>query len=241
MKKIGIAVMILAVIGVAVTAGVFITRNPETTKVEQKHEKIKKEGKAYAGKYRMNISLDTKNKVLSGTVRASLKNATDDDLKSICVRNWVAAILQEKTNQKKKACKTEITSARIGGHTLQIDKKEDASVLYLSDKNRVLAPARECVTVEFSFTPRFQNRKTDLAISLMTGMKCISFRFVFPVSLAIKRGRGTKILMWVTTMRRMCMRQQIMKLHSGIRKNTRLQQPARSTLCRMEQRLPAKS
>ena len=135
MKKIGIAVMILAVIGVAVTAGVFITRNPETTKVEQKHEKIKKEGKAYAGKYRMNISLDTKNKVLSGTVRASLKNATDDDLKSICVRNWAAAILQEKTNQKKKACKTEITSARIGGHTLQIDKKEDASIVYLSAAN----------------------------------------------------------------------------------------------------------
>lgn len=45
MKKIGIAVMILAVMGVAVTAGVFVTRHPETTKVEQKHEKIKKEGK----------------------------------------------------------------------------------------------------------------------------------------------------------------------------------------------------
>lgn len=88
MKKIGIAVMILAVIGVAVTAGVFVTGHPETTKVEQKHEKIKKEGKAYAGKYRMNILLDTNNKVLSGTVRAKLKNATDDDLKSICVRNW---------------------------------------------------------------------------------------------------------------------------------------------------------
>ena len=144
MKKIGIAVMILAVMGVAVTAGVFVTRHPETTKVEQKHEKIKKEGKAYADKYRMNILLGTNNKVLSGTVRAKLKNATDDDLKSICVRNWAAAILQEKTNQKKKVCKTEITSARIGGHILQIDKKEDASVLYLSDKNRVLAPAREC-------------------------------------------------------------------------------------------------
>jgi len=36
MKKIGIAVMILAVIGVAVTAGVFVTGHPETTKVEQK-------------------------------------------------------------------------------------------------------------------------------------------------------------------------------------------------------------
>ena len=96
MKKIGIAVMILAVIGVAVTAGVFVTGHPETTKVEQKHEKIKKEGKAYAGKYRMNILLDTNNKVLSGTVRAKLKNATDDNLKSICVRNWAAAILQEK-------------------------------------------------------------------------------------------------------------------------------------------------
>ena len=94
MKNIGIAVIILVVIGVAVAAGVFITANPETTKVEQKHEKIKKEGKAYAGKYRMNISLDTNNKVLSGTVRATLKNATDDDLKSICVRNWAAAILQ---------------------------------------------------------------------------------------------------------------------------------------------------
>ena len=79
MKKIGIAVMILAVIGVAVAAGVFVTGHPETTKVEQKHEKIKKEGKAYAGKYRMNILLDTNNKVLSGTVRATLKNATDDD------------------------------------------------------------------------------------------------------------------------------------------------------------------
>ena len=159
MKKIGIAVMILAVIGVAVTAGVFVTGHPETTKVEQKHEKIKKEGKAYAGKYRMNILLDTNNKVLSGTVRAKLKNATDDDLKSICVRNWSAAILQEKRNQKKKACKTEITSARIGGHTLQIDKKEDASVLYLSDKNRVLAPARECVTVEFSFRTEIPKQK----------------------------------------------------------------------------------
>ena len=39
MKKIGIAVMILAVIGVAVAAGVFVTGHPETTKVEQKHEK----------------------------------------------------------------------------------------------------------------------------------------------------------------------------------------------------------
>ena len=81
MKKIGIAVMILAVMGVAVAAGAFMTRHPETTKVEKKHEKIKKEGKAYAGKYRMNVSLDTNNKVLSGTVRATLKNATDDDLK----------------------------------------------------------------------------------------------------------------------------------------------------------------
>lgn len=73
MKKIGIAVIILAVMGVAVTAGVFVTRHPKTTKVEQKHEKIKKEGKAYAGKYRMNISLDTKNKVLSGTVPCGTK------------------------------------------------------------------------------------------------------------------------------------------------------------------------
>ena len=113
----------------AVTAGVFVIRHPETTKVEQKHEKIKKEGKAYAGKYRMNISLDTNNKVLSGTVRATLKNATDDDLKSICVRNWAAAILQEKTNQKKKACKTEIISARIGGHTLDVDKRQACTQL----------------------------------------------------------------------------------------------------------------
>jgi len=36
MKKIGIAVIILAVMGVAVTAGVFVTRHPKTTKVEQK-------------------------------------------------------------------------------------------------------------------------------------------------------------------------------------------------------------
>lgn len=34
MKKIGIAVIILVVIGVAIAAGVFVTRHPETTKVE---------------------------------------------------------------------------------------------------------------------------------------------------------------------------------------------------------------
>ena len=45
MKKIGIAVIILAVMGVAVTAGVFVTRHPKTTKVEQKHKKIKKKEK----------------------------------------------------------------------------------------------------------------------------------------------------------------------------------------------------
>ena len=103
MKKIGIAVMILAVMGVAVTAGVFVTRHPETTKVEQKHEKIKKEGKAYAGKYRMNISLDTNNKVLSGTVRATLKNATDDDLKSICATGQPLFCRRKRTRKRKRA------------------------------------------------------------------------------------------------------------------------------------------
>ena len=39
MKKIGIAVIILVVIGVAVAAGVFITANPETTKVETRKDK----------------------------------------------------------------------------------------------------------------------------------------------------------------------------------------------------------
>ena len=188
MKKIGIAVIILAVMGVAVTAGVFVTRHPETTKVEQKHEKIKKEGKAYAGKYRMNISLDTKNKVLSGTVRATLKNATDDDLKSICVRNWAAAILQEKTNPKKKACKTEITLARIGGHTLQIDKKEDASVLYLSDKNRVLAPARECVTVEFSFRTEIPKQKNRFGYISYDGHEMYQLSFCFPCISRYQKG-----------------------------------------------------
>lgn len=188
MKKIGIAVIILAVMGVAVTAGVFVTRHPETTKVEQKHEKIKKEGKAYAGKYRMNISLDTNNKVLSGTVRATLKNATDDDLKSICVRNWAAAILQEKTNQKKKACKTEIISARIGGHTLEIDKKEDASVLYLSDKNRVLAPARECVTVEFSFRTEIPKQKNRFGYISYDGHEMYQLSFCFPCISRYQKG-----------------------------------------------------
>lgn len=188
MKKIGIAVIILVVIGVAIAAGVFVTRHPETTKVEQKHEKIKKEGKAYAGKYRMNILLDTNNKVLSGTVRAKLKNATDDDLKSICVRNWAAAILQEKTNQKKKACKTEITSARIGGHTLQIDKKEDASVLYLSDKNRVLAPARECVTVEFSFRTEIPKQKNRFGYISYDGHEMYQLSFCFPCISRYQKG-----------------------------------------------------
>lgn len=74
MKKIGIAVMILAVIGVAVAAGVFVTGHPETTKVEQKHEKIKKEmEKRMPANTGMNILLDTNNKVLSGTVPCDTK------------------------------------------------------------------------------------------------------------------------------------------------------------------------
>ena len=138
-KKIGMVVFVLIIINVL--AVILFTMHKETAKVEKtdtasKQEMVKNEGKAYASHYQLQVSLDTQNKVLSGTVCATLKNATDEDLKKICVRNWAAAIL------KGKKFKTEISSAKIGKENLQIDKKEDASIVYLSAANRIIAPAR---------------------------------------------------------------------------------------------------
>ena len=89
-KKIGMVI-------INVLAVILLMMHKETTKVEKpdtasKQEMVKNEGKAYASHYQLQVSLDTQNKVLSGTVCAILKNATDEDLEKICVRNWAAAI-----------------------------------------------------------------------------------------------------------------------------------------------------
>lgn len=99
-KKIGMVVFVLIIIDVL--AVILFTMHKETTKVEKtdtasKQEMVKNEGKAYASQYQLQVSLDTQNKVLSGTVCATLKNATDEDLEKICVRNWAAAILKGKS------------------------------------------------------------------------------------------------------------------------------------------------
>lgn len=98
-KKIGMVVFVLIIINVL--AVILLMMHKETTKVEKpdtasKQEMVKNEGKAYASHYQLQVSLDTQNKVLSGTVCAILKNATDEDLEKICVRNWAAAILKGK-------------------------------------------------------------------------------------------------------------------------------------------------
>ena len=105
-KKIGMVVLVLIIINVL--AVILLMMHKEAAKVEKtdttsKQEMVKNEGKAYASQYQMQVSLDTQNKVLSGTVCAILKNATDEDLEKICVRNWAAAIL------KGKKFKTEIS------------------------------------------------------------------------------------------------------------------------------------
>ena len=190
-KRIGMAVVLLAVMGMIMAAAAFVLLHKNSTRVEQSHEAIKQEtieneGKAYASRYKMQVSLDTKKKVLSGTVCATIKNATDENLNRICVRNWAAAILKGTT------LKTEIFSAKIGEKNLQITKKEDASVLYLSDANRLLVLAALPMSY-FLFGQRFQSRKTVLVMFALMGTKCISFRFAFQAFLCIKREVGMKI------------------------------------------------
>ena len=98
-KKIGMVVFVLIIIDVL--AVILFTMHKETTKVEKtdtasKQEMVKNEGKAYASQYQLQVSLDTQNKVLSGTVCATLKNATDEDLEKICVELGGSYIKREK-------------------------------------------------------------------------------------------------------------------------------------------------
>lgn len=176
-KKIGMVVFVLIIINVL--AVILLMMHKETAKVEKpdtvsKQEMVKNEGKAYASHYQLQVSLDTQNKVLSGTVCAILKNATDEDLEKICVRNWAAAIL------KGKKFKTEISSAKIGKENLQIDKKEDASIVYLSAANRIIAPARSNVKVEISFRTEIPKQKNRFGYVLFDGHEMYQLSFCFP-------------------------------------------------------------
>ncbi|MFR0847104.1 MAG: hypothetical protein ACLSG9_03770 [Eubacterium sp.] len=71
---------------------------------------------------------------------------------------------------------------------MQIDKKEDASVLYLSDKNRVLAPARECVTVEFSFRTEIPKQKNRFGYISYDGHEMYQLSFLFSLYLSLSKG-----------------------------------------------------
>ena len=71
---------------------------------------------------------------------------------------------------------------------MQIDKKEDASVLYLSDKNRVLAPARECVTVEFSFRTEIPKQKNRFGYISYDGHEMYQLSFCFPCISRYQKG-----------------------------------------------------
>lgn len=178
-KKIGMAVVLLAVMGTIMAAAAFVLLHKDSTRVEQNHEAIKQEtieneGKAYASRYKMQVSLDTKKKVLSGTVCATIKNATDEDLNRICVRNWAAAILKGTT------LKTEILSAKIGEKNLQITKKEDDSILYLSDGNRLLVPARNFADVVFSFRTEIPKQKNRFGYVRFDGHEMYQLSFCFP-------------------------------------------------------------
>ena len=178
-KRIGMAVVLLAVMGTIMAAAAFVLLHKDSTRVEQSRETIKQEtieneGKAYASRYKLQVSLDTKKKVLSGTVCATIKNATDEDLNRICVRNWAAAILKGTT------VKTEIYSAKIGKKNLQIKKKEDASVLYLSDANRLLVPAHSFVDVVFSFRTEIPKQKNRFGYVRFDGHEMYQLSFCFP-------------------------------------------------------------
>lgn len=184
----GVVLLVVAVIVIFVvvknrTAGVAEPGKPiQSEEMKNKTEKgaatddeiVNKEEKACATKYQMKVSLDTKNKVLSGTICAAVKNETEDDLKSICVRNWATAILKGKKNR------SEICSARIGSENLQISKKEDASVIYLSAGDRVLVPAGGSVRVEFSFSTEIPKQKNRFGYVSFDGHEMYQLSFCFP-------------------------------------------------------------
>ncbi|MFR1028966.1 MAG: hypothetical protein ACLSD6_07135 [Clostridium sp.] len=106
MKKIGIAVMILAVIGVAVTAGV-LSGGIQDDKVEQKRKD--KKGRKSVCRQIPDEHIVTPITRFFPEWSCETKNATDDDLKSICVRNW--ATLFAGKQPEKESAQTEITSA----------------------------------------------------------------------------------------------------------------------------------
>lgn len=186
-KKLGIIIGLLVVIGVVVSGWILAARKTtivepkDDVKSSTKFERMKNEGKAYADNYQMKVSVDTKNKVLSGTVLASVKNATAVNLKNICIRNWAAAILKGKKN------KTEITSAKIGNRLLKIQGKDDKSLLYLSDRNEVLLPALRRVNVEFSFRTEIPKQKNRFGYAAFDGNEMYQLSFCFP-SISLYQG-----------------------------------------------------
>ena len=75
----------------------------------------------YPEKYEMNLTLDTANKKLSGTVTVRLRNNTDSILSMFCLRNYAASVLSQNGGKSSDAVITGVES--LSGTKLQINKR----------------------------------------------------------------------------------------------------------------------
>ena len=103
----------------------------------------------YPEKYEMNLTLDTANKKLSGTVTVRLRNNTDSELSMFCLRNYAASVLSQNGGKSSDAVITGVES--LLGTKLQINKGKDPSVLYvLLGDNGIDASESDSFVISFS-------------------------------------------------------------------------------------------
>lgn len=103
----------------------------------------------YPEKYDMNLTLDTKNKKLSGTVTVRLRNNTGKDLSMFCLRNYAASVLAQNGGKSSDAEISGVTD--MSGDSLAMSKGKDASVVYVSlGDNAVKSSGTGSFVISFS-------------------------------------------------------------------------------------------
>lgn len=118
-------------------------------------------------KYDMDITLDTKQKIVSGDITMHLKNNTQDTFHEICIRNYAASILK-----KHKVGSSTITS------DLNVRTQDDPSIVYV-DLNTPLYPNEE-ISVTLHFKTSIPKKNDRFGYHNDNGKLIFQLSFCFP-------------------------------------------------------------
>lgn len=140
--------------------------------------------------YTMDLTLDTENKKLSGNVIMNLTNQTKDTFDKLCIRNYAASILKNKGEGSSTIQSVTIAETK---EPLNLEVKEDRSVVYADLGNHVLKPEKS-LSINVSFSTDIPKQNDRFGYRIEKGNAIFQLSFCFPMLAMYENGNWNENL-----------------------------------------------